>query len=266
MKSNLTLILTTKGRDAFTIRFLEYANYISLKYPIYIADGEPKEHIKKKILNRKNYPNIKYDYFEYNGINYKEFYKKLVDSLSSIKTDYVMFIDNDDFVLNDAMGKTIDFLDKNKDYVGASGKIGWCYTKDYPLSQNYLYGHFKFYNNCDGYNPVSYSNKSSFDRINKATQNYNSLWYSMFRKSSLLLVAKENANLNFKTLYSSEIFFYLRIISLGKIYFDKNITTYIRQLGTSEGGDQNEKLYQKKMDWLDSVLDGVIYNDMNKII
>ena len=40
IENKLTILLTLKGRESFTYRWLEYSNNIRLPFRIYIADGE----------------------------------------------------------------------------------------------------------------------------------------------------------------------------------------------------------------------------------
>ena len=38
--SRVTILLTLKGRDLYTLRWLWHANRVSLPFPVVIADGE----------------------------------------------------------------------------------------------------------------------------------------------------------------------------------------------------------------------------------
>lgn len=266
MRNQLTLLLATKGRDNFTIRFLAYANSISLEYPIYIADGEPKNSIKNIINNKKLFPNISYSYNEYDDIGYKEFYNKIKLSLSSIKTKYVMFIDNDDFVLPKGINNCLDFLKKNNDYIGCSSRIGWFYKQNFLFSDNNLEGKITYFFDKTGpYNPRSYSDEKMSDRLEHLLKCYTVTFYSIFDREKLLITSSEISKMNFNYTYSFELYFHLRMISLGKIKVFRDNAFYLRQLGTSLGNDQNQSLLGRQFDLINEILSGRVLQDKMKI-
>ncbi len=266
MSNKLTLLLATKGRNNFTIRFLAYANSLSLKYPIYIADGDPQNSKKNILNNKKLFPNISYSYNEYNDIGYQEFYNKIKSSISSIKTKYVMFIDNDDFVLPKGIKNCLNFLKNNKDYIGCSSRIGWFYTQDNLTSNNSIEGKIKYFFDKKGpYNPQSYTDEKISDRLKHLLKNYTVTFYSIFDREKLLIASSEISNMNFNYTYSFELYFHLRMISLGKIKVFKDEAFYLRQLGTSLGNDQNESLLGRKFDLINEVLSGKPTQDIMKI-
>ena len=262
----LTLLLATKGRDEFTIRFLAYANQISLKYPIYIADGEPKNHIKKIIKNKNFFPNISISYHDFNDTSYLDYYNKIRVSLKSISTKYVMFIDNDDFIIPNGIEKCLDFLNQNDDYIGCSGRIGWFYTKKHMLDGNYISGKINyFFDKKGGYNPISYrSNLNS--RMEQVSKKNTVTFYSVFDREKLYIASKEICDMNFIFTSNFEVYFHIRMISLGKIHAFKNTCSYLRQLGTSLGNDQNEQLFGRKYNLVNDFLEGRVSNDLNKIL
>ena len=236
--NDLTILLTTKGRDRYTLRWLWYANYINFPYPIYIADGEPKKSIINLLKNKNNFPNITYSHNLYNDKTYKDYYEKLAISISEIETKYVMLSDNDDFLLLQGISNCINFLNINHDFIGASGRIG--FVDIYPsfnCKNDLLSGDTLFYFSVvGGYSPLSKNEDSLIERIQKAAENYTVIYYSIFRKQNLENALKKNLNANFHSTVSFEIFLYFNLIKQGKINFDSNMASYIRQIGTSNGG------------------------------
>ena len=94
------------------------------EYPIIIADGGLDFDIEKTLDNRLNFQNIKYKYIRYKyDENLDDYYNKLVNVISMVKTDYLIFADNDDFILLDNIDSYINYLDENPDYVSCGGRI-----------------------------------------------------------------------------------------------------------------------------------------------
>ena len=72
--------------------------------------------------------------------------------------------------------------------------------------------------------------------------------------------------MNFIFTSNFEVYFHIRMISLGKIHAFKNTCSYLRQLGTSLGNDQNEQLFGRKYNLVNDFLEGRVSNDLNKIL
>jgi len=244
--TDLTILLTTKGRDLFTLRWLWYANAIKLPYHIYIADGQPNDIIVKILADKNNFPNISYQHELYNDAGYKEYYRKIEHALNKINTKYVMLSDNDDFLLPEGIARSISFLNFNESFVGASGRVGFFYVSpNMKKSSNNLFGSPKYiFPEQGGYAPRNIEDVKAAERIKRATDFYNVTYYSVFRTNALHNAATENADICFNSLLSTELFFHLRVLCAGSVYFDKNSSSYIRQLGTS-AGDGGEDIFHE---------------------
>src|SRR6185437_5313306 len=124
LDARLTVLLTLKGRDLYTLRWLWHANRIRLPFPIVIADGEVNPAVARLIENPAVFPNLQIEYRRYNDLTFHDFYLKIEDALSSIKTPYVMMSDNDDFLCPGGIIASVEFLERSPDYVSAGGGIG----------------------------------------------------------------------------------------------------------------------------------------------
>ena len=221
---DLTILLIIKGRDLYTLRWLYYANEIKLPYDIYIADGKPNKKIIQILENKNNFPHINYKHVLYDDSSYKMFYQKIFNSLENINTKYVMFSDNDDFLMPKGINKNVEFLNLNKDYIGASGIIGFFQISNEKMKlEKSLLGtpNFAFYNE-GAYKPRSINKKTILERIQMASELYNITYYSVFRTEKIKNIAKENLENNFNSLLTMENFFHLKALSLGKIHFENN--------------------------------------------
>ena len=85
-ESDLTILLTTKGRDIYTLRWLYYANEINLPYNIYIADGQPNNTLVDILKDKNSFPNLNYQHVHYNDLSPLDYYKKLEDAVNNIST------------------------------------------------------------------------------------------------------------------------------------------------------------------------------------
>lgn len=201
-----------------------------------------------RILSDKSkFPNITYKYERYNDSDFNEYYKKIAHALTRINSKYVMFADNDDFLLPQGINRSIDFLNTNDDFVGASGRIGFFYLFSFKTKKtnNFLGTPYLIFPQHGGYAPRSLDKIKAVERIESAAQLYNVTYYSVFRTITLRHVASENAEICFNSLYSSELFLHLKLLCSGRIHFDSDFSSYIRQLGSSAGGGGNEDVFNE---------------------
>ena len=122
MKYDLTIILLLKDRHDFNERFLNYYSKNNINFKLIISDGGKKK-VNKKILNKiKNNQLIKYLRFVEDK-NYDLYYKKIYNTLKKTDTKYVLFAANDDFFIYKVINKCVNFLNKNKNFIGAGGTM-----------------------------------------------------------------------------------------------------------------------------------------------
>jgi len=123
--NELTILLTLKDRPLFTFRWMSYANNSRFPFRVLIADGGEDETVPKVLSNMSNFPNVNYEYIRYPyDQTYGEYYSKVADALSRIKTPFVVMADNDDFFVVDGLRGTIEFLRAHADYSSCGGQIG----------------------------------------------------------------------------------------------------------------------------------------------
>ena len=260
-ESDLTILLTTKGRDIYTLRWLYYANEINLPYNIYIADGQPNNTLVDILKDKNSFPNLNYQHVHYNDLSPLDYYKKLEDAVNNISTKYIMLSDNDDFLLISGVSNCINKLNNDENYVACCGKIGFFYlNSSYLKEDNLILGAPKFFvEKKGGYAPRSIYGNSIIDRITEACKSYNVTYYSVFRKEVLLRVVQMNKINNFNSFISVELFFHLYSISLGSIFFLNDQISYVRQLGTSMNSTSHENIFNQ-------IVDGSLFADNQKLI
>jgi glycosyltransferase domain-containing protein len=124
MMNDLTIILLLKGRDAFTIRWFEYAKKFKLSCKVIVADGGVDNGVENELRNNKFHLFVNYDYVRYPyDKNLKIFYAKLQDALMKVETQYVLLASNDDFYFFDALESSVHFLNENPEFVTSRGEI-----------------------------------------------------------------------------------------------------------------------------------------------
>ncbi len=112
-----TLLITIKDQITFTKQLINFLNSQRISINIFVADGS-KNNQKKLFKNLKH----KYRYIYYGeDKDLKDYYSKIYSSLKMIKTNFVFFCDQDDFINFDCLRKKEDFLINNIEYSAAKG-------------------------------------------------------------------------------------------------------------------------------------------------
>jgi glycosyltransferase domain-containing protein len=237
----LTIALTLKGREEFTYRWMEYMNEMRCPYKILIADGGDNLEIEAHLRNFNNYPNLDYEYIRYPfDATLDDYFKKLVNLISRVKTDYILTADNDDFYLLDRIPELIAFLDENADYVAARGQLVnfemfnsiWDLNNKEARANRY---------DASVVNSPSIDSDCPVTRINSLCQgmsdyDYYMNWYSVIRTSVQQKVWENLISLSIKEIHVLEILSHVILVNAGKL---KVMPTpfYIRQSNTSQSGD-----------------------------
>tara|TARA_B100000989_G_C19481032_1_gene445135 strand:- start:108 stop:1088 length:981 start_codon:yes stop_codon:yes gene_type:complete len=145
-----TLLITLKDEEKLTKRLIKYLNYQNLKINILIADGSINKQ-QKLFYSLKH----KYKYFYFGeDKNHRKYYLKIHMALKKIKSDYVLFCDQDDFINFKCLKKKENFLTRNSIFSAAKGYI---YNFQNNREKNLLMGR--------SYPKEIINNKSTFKRL-----------------------------------------------------------------------------------------------------
>ena len=120
MKNKITIVVPLYGREDKTKIFLD--NNINKNADYFFCDGgktKSNEVLIKKILKENFY----YKKFKTDRKLPYDYIKKILVSIKSVNSKYIMLADNDDFLNFKAIFKCIDILENNKGYQLASGDI-----------------------------------------------------------------------------------------------------------------------------------------------
>lgn len=117
---DLTILLTLKDRENYSQRWIERNIFPEFYYVI--ADGSYADH-NQKIFSQVNSENVNYIRFVPDS-TYTIYMQKRLKSLNEIKTRFVLYADNDDFLIRDGLNQIMDFLDQNREITLVQGTVG----------------------------------------------------------------------------------------------------------------------------------------------
>jgi glycosyltransferase domain-containing protein len=269
MLKKLTIILTIKGRSNFTLRWMRYMNALQCEFKILIADGGKDESLQKILENKDNYPELNYEYIRYPYDSSLEiYYNKLCNITNKVLTPYVLYADNDDFIILDNIKKYLDFLDKNSDYVccgGSSATLSIYSSRNKIINSS---GGNYFDIRFDKIQLSSVDNVNGVERVNDFFKLVESdrlwfIWYDIQRTSQVKISNKYIENYLFKDVVSLEIYKITSLLLLGKSKRFEDLF-YIRQQGSSEvSAVINEKLNVVErliyINAFEEIINGLIY-------
>lgn len=186
MDKDLTLILLLKDQAAFTWRWFKYQNEIFFPFKILVADGGKDKLVEKILKDKSRFPNINYEYIRYPyDKDVSIFFKKVSDTLSRVKTKYVVMASNDDFYFTDSLYNALKFLNENEDYVVSREDIYDFRVK--PINKRVqkedIYG--KMINVLKLYDNSSNAGDTAIKRVCIFSEYSNSLWHDVCRTEKL---------------------------------------------------------------------------------
>ena len=261
--NKLTIVLTLRHREEFTLRWMDYMNSVQCGYKILIADGGNDESLQKHLENYENYANINYEYVRYPyDESLVDYYKKLCDITERVETPYIMYADNDDFIILDDIDGWIDFLDNNEGFISCGGDSATLsvYSKDNKI-MNKCHGN-NFSIRHDKSQPFSIEGSTGVERVCDFLRHGDLdkiwfIWYDVLRTEFVKKTQKFFNIYEFKDVVSLEIYNDLSWLMLGKSKKFSSIG-YIRQTGTSECGS----LYDKESNVLERFININAYNEI----
>lgn len=186
MSNNTTIIIPTYKRHHQLERLLEY--YSDYRFPILVADSTPNA-----FPLSKKYKNVKY--YHYPNLSYS---KKLPQIYKKVKTKYVLFCADDDFVIPSAILSCTAFLEKHPDYNSAHGHYIFFENKKGKLTSYPFYlGSIDLDINAD----------TASQRVLQLLSSYMQLLYAVTKTSDIKQVFKNlNSNPGIKNDNLVEIF------------------------------------------------------------
>ncbi|HZL11220.1 MAG TPA: TIGR00180 family glycosyltransferase [Prolixibacteraceae bacterium] len=195
---NVTVIIPAHNRPERLRRLLRY--YSATNINIIVSDSS------KQIFDY-DHQSHQIRYFHFPN---EQFLRKIANILHLIKTPYVLYCADDDFIVPQAIEKIVDFLEMNPDYNSAQGHYVTFEMKKKGIEF------------CPGYIrnfDKDINQDLSSERITEFRNLYASLLYSVIRSSTFKeMYAKciDGEKLKFKNLFLAEIYFNFYSLMEGK--------------------------------------------------
>ena len=228
LADKLTILLTLKGREEFTLRWLKYAQKTEIDCKIIIADGGNNKKIKSQI-NEGLYGNLNIIYLEFpEDVSFQDYYLKIQKSLKLIDTPYYIMADNDDFYSYDALIYAVKILENDNTCVAASGL-----AISFKILDGKVYG--KKIRFCTS-KFVSFEEESSKERLRGFFDGAPGNYYSVIKTEVGLSLWDEICRLNFYDIRMPELLIELGLLSSGKVV-RFNVPFYYRQIGLDVGNE-----------------------------
>lgn len=117
---DITLLIPTLNRPEFLLRELHYYQSVNFRGKIFIGDSSEAT-VAEKIKNSlRQFDNLlEIYYYPLPGYNIAHALKAMTDKVT---TKYAAVIGDDDFFIPSGLGRCIEFLDNNSEYVAAHGE------------------------------------------------------------------------------------------------------------------------------------------------
>ena len=119
--AKVSIIILTYNRPGYLRRVLDYYSSCKAGYNIIVADSSSDENKRKNRETIFSLPDLKVLYFGHYPSDIEPGHK-FFDALSHIETKYCLSCGDDDFIVPSGIEKSIDFLEKNKDFTVAQGQ------------------------------------------------------------------------------------------------------------------------------------------------
>ena len=252
--SDLTVLLTLRGRHLHTLRWLWHANRVRLPYHVVVADGEVHPTIDRLLTDPCTFPFLSYEYRRYADSSYEDFYRKCVDSSNGITTKYTMMSDNDDYLIITGIEQSVAYLEKDDSYVAAGGKIPSFEIESCDSILSQVFGQLVKLKFSYGYQCHDLNMDAASARVLDAAKIHQVLYYHVYRTDRLNKIFQEIEELNFSDLTVHEYYCGLRAATLGKIKTNPSVICYLRQRGTSSG-------FSISKDWVHHLLHSCLPQD-----
>ena len=168
---DMTIVIPTKNRPQYVERILTYyldLNFIGNIIIIDSSDEETAEYIKKYV-NNINKVNFTYSFSE--GLPTTV----IRDNVNLIKTKYVSFLGDDDYIIPTGILRSIKYLKNNPDIVACRGEA--LKIRDSNLSSDSISRYWNFFNRLED---------SSGDRVIKHFSDYHTPFFQVCRSEMFI--------------------------------------------------------------------------------
>jgi len=235
LECKCTIIIPTYNRSYHLKRILNYYNEYGRDYNIIVADSSSDEN---KRINKKNILSIsKIEILHLDNYSTEITpHAKFAGAVNHVNTKYCVFCADDDFITPKGIVQSIDFLEKNPDFVTAQGKFIMFKINTDKTRKQQFYWETK-------YRGESFDCADLKDRLKLSVSSPDLYvyFYGIYRKDFLNFALKECMKYSTGSVMFDEFFF----IHLPQIYGKlKNLDVLygIREINPIKEGDRRRVL------------------------
>jgi glycosyltransferase domain-containing protein len=226
---------------------MRYANETSFPFKVLIADGGKDPVVAQKLSDHGNFPRIDYEYIRYPyDQTYREYFEKIADLVSRVKTPYLAFVDDDDFILPGGLRSCLGFLIDHPDYVSCGGRVSKFFIRP---DANATYGEDVEFVLLPLAN--SMDDPTAHERVERHFKSYNVTWYDVQRTEFMRTIYSELSTFNPNDLLFAERFATYLTVARGKVKRIPNLML-LRQFNILGSSCADEK--KAKGDYFDRML------------
>jgi glycosyltransferase domain-containing protein len=180
--TNCTIIIPTYNRPIYLRRILDYYDSFGEGFKIIVADSSSDENkkINKDIISSGSNLDIQYLDSYPTEINP---YHKIADMVNYAQEKYCVFCADDDFVTLNGIKKSVDFLEKNRDFTAAHGRYITFWLERGKNGQ-----YFRWQST---YSALSIAFEHPEQRLTYHLSNYSPTFYAVHRSTLLKTLYKE---------------------------------------------------------------------------
>jgi glycosyltransferase domain-containing protein len=261
----LTILLLTKDRFEFSKRWLKYATLNQQKFPIVVADGSSEDLLRHEIERISMHLDIKYLY-PGPDLSISHFISKTISSLRLIQTRYTFMASDDDFYFDDALEKSVDFLESKDGFILCNGGALDFGLSVRPTSKNSIFGEIRYVRKFGLYE--CYLEADPAKRITQYRKTDRSYWHSVITTESLLRSWEMAAELKLTRYDTLEDFLNLYWLTQGKfmnldneiLLFHQVHNSMISQTLESDSARENSEIWKAENriveDYIASIIEG----------
>jgi len=182
--TKISIIIPTYNRPKYLRRVLDYYNSCKVIYNIVVDDSSSDENKRRNKETISSLPNLKVLYFGHYSSDIEPG-DKFADALDRVDTKYCLSCGDDDFIVPSGIERSIDFLEKNKDFSIAQGQAAAFYPR---IKEK---GNRKFYWQIE-YLFESNTLSDSKSRLVEQMTNYSvPTFYGVYRTDFLRMIFRE---------------------------------------------------------------------------
>jgi len=167
---NYTVFIPTKNRPTFIRKNLNYLSRTQFLGTVFILDSSDVDNANVITQMLSDYPKLNIVYRHLIGLPWQV----MKAAMPEVKTDYVSFIGDDDFLLPSAVDQAVSALDTDGTFNSAVGDILLAKLNDHRHSVDFFYPYY----------PAIAKKSTRIERIQELFERYQVSLFAIYRRSA----------------------------------------------------------------------------------